>query len=83
MAYDCRGLSDCVSHQHGVKLAGVWDLMTGDTAFLTHAVYHGLLPRYTGSQAKLLIDYLGIADSHLDTISAHYGKILIILFLHE
>ena len=65
VAHDCRALSDCLWHQHEVRLAGVWDTMAADMVFVTATVQFGLLPRYTRSQAHLLRDYLGVDDLHL------------------
>jgi hypothetical protein len=65
VTHDCRVLSDCLWHQHGVRLAGAWDLLAADTAFLSAWVLHGLLPRYTRAQAHLLRDYLGVQDADI------------------
>jgi hypothetical protein len=48
-----------------VQLEGVWDLLVGDTVFLTSSLQVGLLPRYTRSLAHLLKDYLGLPDTFL------------------
>ena len=65
VTYDCRALSDCLWHRHIVQLEGVWDLLVGDTVFMTSSPQAVLLPRYTRSLAHLLKDYLGLPDTFL------------------
>ena len=64
VTHDCRPLSDCLWHQHGVKLEGVWDTMAGDLVIHADWVHRGFLSRYTRSLAHLVIDYLGVRDDH-------------------
>ena len=63
--HDCRQLSDCLWHQHNVRLAGVFDTMAGDMVYISNNLLFGLLPRYTRSQSHLVRDYLGVEDDQI------------------
>jgi len=63
--HDCRQLSDCLWHQHNVRLTGVYDTMAGDMVYISTNLLFGLLPRYTRSQAHLVRDYLGVQDEEI------------------
>ena len=65
IVHNSQQICDCLFHQWNTRMENVIDTMAADLVFCSHNVYGRFIPKYYRSLPRLLIDYLGVGDSHI------------------
>lgn len=65
IVHNSQQICDCLFHQWDVKMENIMDTMAADLVFCSEYVFGKQIPKYFRSLPRLLVDYLGIATSHI------------------